>query len=330
MRSMGRLEVLLVLVGWVIVALLAVVAVMRLVAWDAIEPFAVANALTMLIYLPAWVVAALGAVCRRWLLAAAACVLVAAQLVFVAPELMAATPVPTWARNGWKFRLFDANVDQSEEFLHGYSHAITQFRPDIVAMEEFTPGSLRQLQRSGVLDQFHFRCLAPRYGPSGFLVASRLSMRRCQIRRIRWKGRSTAFMVSATVDTPEGPLQLRVVHTLAPFPAYWQAWAAALRAIDAAVRAGSTRRLLMVGDFNATWNNRGFSALLDDGLTDAAAARGQAFAMTWPNGAAIPPFVRIDHILTGKRLVVTSISAHPGFGSDHQYLTAEVAVERDG
>ena len=48
--------------------------------------------------------------------------------------------------------------------------------------------------------------------------------------------------------------------------------------------------------------------------------------MTWPNGAIVPPFVRIDHVLTGALLTVTEISARPGFGSDHLYLTATIAV----
>ena len=44
--------------------------------------------------------------------------------------------------------------------------------------------------------------------------------------------------------------------------------------------------------------------------------------MTWPNGAVVPPFARIDHVLTGARLAVTAIAAKPGFGSDHRYLAA--------
>ncbi len=84
--------------------------------------------------------------------------------------------------------------------------------------------------------------------------------------------------------------------------------------------------MLMVGDFNATWGNSGFVALVHDGLTDGAAARGKATDMTWPNGAVVPPFVRIDHVLTGTHLAVTEIAAKPGFGSDHRYLIATVAI----
>ena len=55
-------------------------------------------------------------------------------------------------------------------------------------------------------------------------------------------------------------------------------------------------------------------------------ARGKATDMTWPNGAVVPPFVRIDQVLTGTRLAVTEIAAKPGFGSDHRYLIATVAI----
>ena len=37
-------------------------------------------------------------------------------------------------------------------------------------------------------------------------------------------------------------------------------------------------------------------------------------------------FACIDHVLTGARLAVTEIAAEPGFGSDHRYLVATVAI----
>jgi len=88
----------LLVVGWLVVAVLGLVALLRLVAWDSAEPLIVLDALTLVVYLPAWVVAAGALVTRRWWLAAAAAVVVAAQVGFVAPELLAAAPVPAWAR----------------------------------------------------------------------------------------------------------------------------------------------------------------------------------------------------------------------------------------
>jgi len=316
----------LLVVGWLTVAVLGLVALLRLVAPDSAEPLIVLDALTLVVYLPAWVVAVGAVKARRWWLAAAAAVIVAAQVAFVAPELLAAAPVPAWARHAPAVRVFDANIDQSLRFEAGYLRAIEQDRPDLVTLEEFTPQALQAMVASGVLASFPYRCVAPTPGATGFLIASRLRLTGCQVRTVAWDGTWMQYMVQATLWSPGGPVALRLVHTLAPLPAYWREWSAALAAVGRSVRASSDSRMLMVGDFNATWGNSGFAALLHDGLTDGAAARGQATDMTWPNGAVVPPLVRIDHVLTGARLAVTQIAAKPGFGSDHRYLTATVAI----
>jgi endonuclease/exonuclease/phosphatase (EEP) superfamily protein YafD len=323
---MPVLRVGLLAVGWLIVAVLGVVALLRLVAWDVAEPLIVLDALTLVVYLPAWVVAAGALIARRWWLAGAALVIVVAQLAFVAPELLASAPVPAWAQHAPVLRVFDANIDKSLGFQSGYVRAIEQNHPDLVTLEEFTPPALTAMKASGVLGRFPYRCSAPAFGATGFLVASRLPMTGCRVLTVFSNGEQMPCMVEATLSTAGGPVALRVVHTLAPFPAYWREWSAALAAVGQSVRASGDSRMLMVGDFNATWGNAGFVALLHDGLTDGAAARGNATGMTWPNGALVPPFVRIDHVLAGARLAVTAIAAKPGFGSDHRYLVATVAI----
>jgi endonuclease/exonuclease/phosphatase (EEP) superfamily protein YafD len=323
---MPVLRVGLLVVGWLIVAVLGVVALLRLVAWDSVEPLIVLDALTLVIYLPAWVVAAGALIARRWWLAGAAVVIVVAQVAFAAPELLASAPVPAWAQHVPVLRVFDANIDKSYHFQAGYVRAIEQDHPDLVTLEEFTPPALTAMKASGVLGRFPYRCSAPAFGATGFLVASRLPMTGCRVLTVFSNGEQMPCMVEATLSTAGGPVALRVVHTLAPFPAYWREWSAALAAVGQSVRASGDSRMLMVGDFNATWGNAGFVALLHDGLTDGAAARGNATGMTWPNGALVPPFVRIDHVLAGARLAVTAIAAKPGFGSDHRYLVATVAI----
>jgi endonuclease/exonuclease/phosphatase (EEP) superfamily protein YafD len=316
----------LLVVGWVVVGLLGLVALFRLVAWDSIEPLIVLNALTIVVYVPAWFVAIGALIGRRWWLAGAAIAIVAAQVAFVAPEFLAATPVPVWSRDAPKVRLFDANVDKSLTFETGWVRAIEQDRADVVTLEEFTPPAMQDIVVTGVLRNYPYRCVAPTYGATGFLIASRLRLTGCRVLTVPWNGQETPYMVEATLWTPAGPVDLRVVHTLAPFPAYWREWSSALAAIDGSVDAHSDSHVLMVGDFNATWGNKGFVALVHSGLTDGAAARGKAIDMTWPNGAVVPPFVRIDHVLTGDGLAVTGIAARPGFGTDHRYLVATVAV----
>ena len=312
--------------GWLIVAVLGLVALLRLVAWDAADPLIVLNALSLVVYLPAWAVAAGAVIARRWWLAAAAAVIVACQLAFVVPELSAAAPVPGWAGHAPVVRVFDANIDASSSFYTGYVRAIEQDRPGLITLEEFTPAALQSMEASGVLVNFRYRCVAPTPGATGFLIASRLRLTGCQVRTVIWDGQWMNYMVEATLWSPGGPVAVRLVHTLAPLPSSWREWTAALAAAGRSVRASGDSRMLMVGDFNATWGNRGFTALLHDGLTDGAAARGKATDMTWPNGAVVPTFVRIDHVLTGARLAVTQIATQPGFGSDHRYVVAQVAI----
>jgi hypothetical protein len=69
------------------------------------------------------------------------------------------------------------------------------------------------------------------------------------------------------------------------------------------------------------------SRIVSTGLTDAAAARGEALDLTWSQRMSpLPPLIRIDHVLTGLGVVVTSIHTRPGSGSDHRDLLATVAL----
>ncbi len=318
----------LVLSGWAIVAVLALFALLRVVAWDSLDILIVINALSLIVYLPAWLVALGAAIGRRWWLLGAAGLVIVAQVAFIAPEFLAASPPPHWAKHAPTLRLFDANIDKSLIFAPGYVHAIARYRPDVISFEEFTPNAYSGLVASGILRSFPYRCSAPAYGATGFFVASRWRLSNCTIRSVQWDGLPTPYVVEGTLQTPGGSVALRIVHTLAPLPSYWHEWKAALAALDASVQNGRTGRMLMVGDFNANWGNQGFDALLGHGLTDGAAARGRALDMTWPNGAIVPPLVRIDHVLTGSSLAVVGIGTGGGFGSDHRYLTAVVAVRR--
>jgi endonuclease/exonuclease/phosphatase (EEP) superfamily protein YafD len=318
----------LVLSGWIVVAVLAVFALLRIVAWDTLEPLIVINSISLVVYLPAWIVIVGAALGRRWLLMGAAVLVAAAQLAFVAPEFLAASPLPPWVRGAPVVRLFDANIDKSMVVAPGYIRAIRSYRADVITFEEFTPQAFDDLSASGFLRSFPYQCSAPTGGATGFLVASRWRLSDCQYRSVISNYGPTPYMVEATLTTPGGPVALRLVHTLAPFPSASQEWKDALAAVDSSIRTSGTVRMLMAGDFNATWGNRGFVTLLGDGLTDGAAARGQALEMTWPNGAIVPPFIAIDHVLTGASLAVVKIATGTGFGSDHHYLTAEVAVRQ--
>jgi len=312
-------------ISWVVVAALALVAGMRVFAWDRFYPFALLNTVTVFVYLPAWIVAVVAVIGRRFVLAAVALVIVVLQVVFLLPELTASGPVPSWAARAPTIRLMDANVSIFNHSMDGYVAQIEQTRPDLVTMEEATPRQVDQLERAGSLKGLPYRFEVYRGDQKAFLVASKYPLSDSRVVFFE----DAPLIVQIVVHLPSGNQALWVVHTSAPLPNAFTQWQGQLAAIARSVRAHGPRGLLLVGDFNATWGNKGFRTILDAGMTDGAAARGHAFDMTWTQREPpLPPIARIDHVLTGPGVAVTQIETEVGPGSDHRDLHATIAVER--
>ena len=311
-------------IGWLIAGTLLVVVFFRLVAWDDLQLFAQANALGPILYLPAWVIGLAAAATRKWFLLGACLLVVVAQLAFGLPELTAAEPAPADAAHTFKIRLLDANVYQANPSMAGYAAQIRAYHPDLVTLEEASPDDRAQLERAGA-----FRGLPHIYEVSltnssrAFVIASRYPLGPSSVSSIF----GLPFLVRTSLRLPGVTLPLWVVHTTAPVNPDWQKWNSELQQIDQMLKARNPGPLLIVGDFNATWGNRWFRAILDTGLTDAAAARGEPFDATWSQEFfLLPPLFRFDHVLTNVSLAVTTIHSHPGPGSDHRELQATVAV----
>lgn len=303
---------------------LLVVAAMRLFAWDRFEPFAVANDVTLFVYLPAWIVAVVALVGRRFVLAGAAVVVVVAQVLFVLPEWTAAQPVPGWAANAPTIRLFDANVYYENTSMSGYASEIKQYRPQLLTMEEAVPPLVSELESDGALAGLPNTVQIKRHDPFAFLIACKYPL--TDVHVVTLYGRP--LIVQATIQLPPGPETLWVVHTIAPVNGSFSEWKGQLADIDRLLRARGPAGLLLVGDFNATWGSKGFRTILDAGLEDGAAARGHPLEMTWSQiEHPLPPLVRIDHVLTGPGVAVTTIRTDVGLGSDHRDVMATVAFQ---
>jgi endonuclease/exonuclease/phosphatase (EEP) superfamily protein YafD len=150
-------------------------------------------------------------------------------------------------------RAFDANINKVPFFASGYVRAIESYRPDVMSFEEFSPGALDGMAASGVLRAYPYRCSYPAPEATGFFVASRWRLSDCQLHTVEVSYVPWPYMVDATLSTPAGPVALRVVHTLAPLPLMSEEWKLELAAVDRSIRRSGTNRMLMTGDFNATW-----------------------------------------------------------------------------
>jgi endonuclease/exonuclease/phosphatase (EEP) superfamily protein YafD len=314
------------IVGWIVVAALGVVALMRIFAWDDVEVFAVLNTVAAFVYLPAWVVAIVAGLGRRFILAGAALLLVVAQLFFVLPEFTAAQPVPRWAATAPTIRLLDANVYYlNRTGMSGYASEIKAYDPQLVTMEEATPYLVGQLKATGALAGLPYDEEVSLFTPRAFFVASAYRLSGTHV--VYSDG--LPLIIETTINLPSGPQPLWVVHTTAPLPSSFGRWQAELALIAKLVKERGSRHLLLVGDFNSTWGNKSFRSILSDGMTDGAAARGQALDMTWSQiEHPLPPLVRIDHVLTGPGVAATKIHTDAGPGSDHRDLMATLAFKQ--
>jgi endonuclease/exonuclease/phosphatase (EEP) superfamily protein YafD len=313
-------------IGWLIVLPLAVVALVRIFAWDDLVFFALVNTVSLFVYLPAWIVAIAAGIGRRYVLAGAALLIVVAQLFFVLPEFTAAQPAPSWSASAPSVRLLDANVFfLNATAMSGYASQIKAYRPQLVTMEEATPLAAGNLKKSGALADLPFTFEVSRYDPRAFFIASKYRLSGSRV--VYFNG--VPLIAETTIHLPSRTQSLWVVHTAAPVHDSFAAWKKDLAFIAKSVKARGPHGLLLIGDFNSTWGNKGFRSILGEGMTDGAAARGRALEMTWSQLIhPLPPLVRIDHVLTGPGVAVTSIRTDVGVGSDHRDVMATVAFQR--
>ena len=80
-------------------------------------------------------------------------------------------------------------------------------------------------------------------------------------------------------------------------------------------------------DFNATRDRGPFRQLLDAGLTDAADAQGwRAWpGTTWPADRALPPVMRLDHVLVSAGFGVQEANVEIP-GTDHRAVVARLTM----
>ncbi len=310
-------------VGWLIIAVLGLVVVARIVAWDEWRLFADVDAATEVLFLTAWLVLVGALIGKKWWMAGAAALLCCAQGIYVAPEILAYSSIPAAVRTEPAIHLFDANVQADNSSMAGYIEQLSSYRPDLVTLEETHTWDYDQFLSSGVFNHLPYRFTVPDTGARGFIIASRYPFGHATVSYVH----GLAYLIRLSLVFHGRKLPLWVVHTTAPINPDWNNWNLELNGVYSQLEGFHPRPLLMVGDFNASWGNRGFRAILSTGLTDAAAARGQPFDFTWTQRLPVlPPFIRIDHVLTGGDVTVTTISTHSGPGSGHRDITATVAI----
>jgi endonuclease/exonuclease/phosphatase (EEP) superfamily protein YafD len=309
--------------GWAVIAMLAAVAVDRLVAPDRGRLSTLLLANTFWLFLPAYVIAVGALVARRWRMAACALVLVGAHFAWVLPQFTRERAVPASADRAPRLRVVTANLRFDNDHRDALARELRRARADIVVLQEVTPRWWETLGGSGLMRAYDGRARVLRNDAGGAAILARRPLLDVRIDDVEgWP------VLSALVrDDTRPPVRVFAVH---PVPPAFH-FARHERMTDEITRLLRERlrddvATVVAGDLNATQYNQWLGTLRRLGLRSAHEDRGRPFATTWPNGQHPVPPVRLDHVLLTDQLVTVSVREGDGAGSDHRPVIADIAV----
>lgn len=197
---------------------------------------------------------------------------------------------------------------------------VDRFHPDLLSVEELTPGFARELAAAGLGSRLPNSVLETRGSASGAGLYSRLPMR-----QLPAPDRFFFRMPRAELRLPDGR-RVRVVgvHPFPPERSYsTRNWEESLASLPSAGRGSPW---VLAGDFNATFDQAPFRDLVGRGYRDAGEVAGKGLEPTFPREAHLVPPITIDHVLADRRLGIVEYSVEELPGSDHRSIRAVLAL----
>jgi endonuclease/exonuclease/phosphatase (EEP) superfamily protein YafD len=279
-----------------------------------------AAGLIPLLWGPVLVPLGLGLVFGRRLLAVLSGVVLVLDLGWALAGLGVPRAVPA-AGTGPRLRLFSANLHFDNPQIDAVADEIRMAAPDVVALAELNERNAAGLRESGVLARYPHQVVRARGGAFGIGLWSRLPVLHPEVTEV-----AGVPIVRATLLLGGRPVELYVVHTVAPVGDDLERWRAQLAWLDRAVRQ-EPGPLVVAGDLNATRWHRGLSRLLAGGLDDAHERCGRGWAGTWPRGRwPLAPLLRLDHVLVSPEVGVRAVWEGAGHGSDHLPVLTDLVL----
>jgi endonuclease/exonuclease/phosphatase (EEP) superfamily protein YafD len=306
---------------WLAVVPLATWAVVRSLGLDRGFPFEAAIAFTPYVALVAPLVTVLALVLQNW---AAAAIALLTTISFAAAILPRSFGVSTVGAAGHRtIGVLAANVHEGAASPQRILHLVERLRPDILTIEELTPHLDRELEAAGLGARLPYRVIDAHRLSSGTGIYSNLPLRRLPTSDF------ASRMVRAEAVLPGGGnLRIVAVH---PYPpnrlTQTGEWEEALATLPSA---GQGIPWILAGDFNGTFDQAPFRAVVARGYHDAGEAAGKGLKPTFPQTGIWPPPITIDHVLADERLGIVDYDVEPLPGSDHHAIYADLALPGHG
>jgi endonuclease/exonuclease/phosphatase (EEP) superfamily protein YafD len=323
-------------VAWQVLAVLiaaplAVLSVFRAVPVEWPTPVVQLLAFTPWLVLPAVVAVLSALLSRRRRLLAGTAALLAVQLFWLLP-LDSGRGAPAGGAPGVELTVMTINSEFGKADAAEIVRLVRDNGVGLLAVQEHTQALEDRLEAEGLASLLPHRSSHPTNGAAGSALYSIHPLRLVdtvpdspfQMPRVR-----------LTLDAAGQPAALDVtnVHAQPPVDGRVGQWRNDLAAIGR-LTAGPGNLLLM-GDFNATYDHSEFRRLLDGGagggagggkLVDVGTAEGFRLVPTWPKDGQALPGIVIDHLVTSPQIRSTAYSVHAVAGTDHAAVLATLAV----
>ncbi|MEU9603431.1 endonuclease/exonuclease/phosphatase family protein [Streptomyces sp. NPDC048057] len=208
------------------------------------------------------------------------------------------------------------NVSDENRDVAGTARTLVRERADLVALQEVTDGT-REAYRTALAEEYPHHAVVGTVG-----LWSRHPLVDARPVDIKPAGIPEGWNrgLRATARTPHGEVAVYVAHlpsvrvSATGFTTARRDESA--RLLAAAIRAEEVERLVLLGDLNATTQDRGI-----DPVRSQLDAPKDPFAFSWP---ASRPLARIDQVLT-RSARVTQVATLARTGSDHLPVRARIA-----
>lgn len=310
--------------AWLGIVVMGAFALLRIFYRDGTLLLTCINAFTFYAYLPAYAILAWGVAQRRWLMAVMSLAMIACHIVWVAPDFSPTTPLAMPPPGQRVITVFSGNVAAESEDRDGYLKEVLEIDADVVVFVEYRRWWHNSVLASPIVKRYPYGTGISQPYLGEIAVFSKLPI--TAIKRHWPTGRQVTIV---DLDTGGESLRVCCIHSPRPMDTpgnkYVEYWKEVLPLL-----AEQRSPLVVLGDFNATQH----AAVLDDiallGLRSAHVDRGRGWAVTWPNGFAPIPPIRIDHAFLSSDVECLSIAEGRGAGSDHKPLVLEIVVAEKG
>lgn len=226
---------------------------------------------------------------RRWLTTALTVILLGVGIWTQAPLFIASD-----APSGERTVVVQSNITLGAANVSELVAKVRASKAHLLTVEELTPEALDRIEKTDLRSLLPYEFVVPGEGGVGTGIFSRYPLR------------NTAELsdfglnnLRAEVDLP-GAANTTVfaVHPIPPYPYEPWRWVEEMKRLRGIFGSTTTERVIVSGDFNATWDHKQFRELLTDGFADATDQAGAGWKMTFPADRSYPALIGIDHVIS--------------------------------